>query len=94
MQFEWDETKRRLNLEKHKIDFEEATTIYDSFVYTFQDTRNEYGEPRFVSLGLLYGVEVAVVFTPRDGKRRIISVRRARMAEREKYHEERSQNEK
>ena len=89
MNFEWDETKRIGNLEKHKIDFAEAVTIYSDFVYTFQDRREDYGEERFVSLGLLYGVEIALVFTPRGHNRRIISVRRARSAERDKYYAER-----
>ena len=93
MQFEWDETKRLLNLEKHKIDFEDAATIYDGFVYTFPALRKDCSEERFVSIGLLCGIEIAIVFTPRGGKRRIISSRRARDAERRKYYEERNKNE-
>lgn len=36
--FEWDESKARINLEKHKISFEEASTIFaDPSLVTFVD---------------------------------------------------------
>jgi uncharacterized DUF497 family protein len=36
--FEWDETKARSNLEKHKLSFDEASTIFsDPFLITFAD---------------------------------------------------------
>jgi uncharacterized DUF497 family protein len=88
MEFEWDEKKRLSNIEKHKIDFIDAKTIYEGFVYTFQDTRMDYGEPRFVSIGLLSDILISVVFTPRANRRRIISARKSRSNERRKYYEE------
>jgi uncharacterized DUF497 family protein len=89
MEFEWDENKRLSNIEKHKIDFIDAITIFDGFVYTFQDTRKDYGEPRFVSIGLLSDILVSLVFTSRETKRRVISVRMSRPQERKKYYDER-----
>ena len=88
MLFEWDEAKRLKNIEKHKIDFTDAITIFRYFVYTVQDTRADYGEERYVSTGLLNDMEITVIYTPRGGKRRIISARRARVKERQIYHEE------
>ena len=93
MEFEWDEAKRQANFEKHRIDFEDAVTIYEDYVCTAADTRADYGEDRYVSIGLLAGVEIVIVYTPRGDGRRIISARRARVAERRKYHEERAKNE-
>lgn len=93
MEFEWDETKRQFNLEKHKIDFADAIAIYDDFVCTARDTRADYGEARYVSIGCLCGIEIVIIYTPRGDKRRVISARRARIAERRKYHEERAGNE-
>ena len=90
--FEWDEAKRKINSEKHKIDFADATEIFNEPFYTFQDTRENYGEDRYVSIGLLKGFEIAVVHTPRGNGQRIISVRRARIEERKKYYEEVSKN--
>ena len=88
MLFEWDDEKRQSNIEKHYIDFEEAIKIYDGFVITTVSEQAGLAEKRFLSIGLLRGLEIAVVFTLRDEKRRVISARRARKAERAKYHEE------
>jgi len=88
MLFEWDDEKRQSNIIKHHIDFEEAVTIYDGFVITITSEHQGLGEERFLSIGLLQGLEIVIVFTIRGEKRRIISARRARKAERTKYHEE------
>ena len=38
--------------------------------------RADYGEKRYVTIGLLEGIEIEVIHTPRGEKERIISVRR------------------
>jgi len=88
MLFGWDEEKRQVKIVKHHIDFEEAIKIYNDFVITAASGQQDLAEDRFLSIGLLRGLEIVVVFTPRGEKRRIISARRAREAERTKYHEE------
>lgn len=88
MPFEWDENKRLSNIEKHGIDFADAVKIFDAFAVTRQDTRADYGEERYVAVGLLDGREITVIYTPREDNRRIISARRARVEERKVYHEE------
>ena len=75
--FNWDEAKRRTNLAKHGIDFRDAPGIFDGPLVTVEDTRENYGEPRYVSLGLLQDVVVSVVYTERRGSIRIISIRKA-----------------
>lgn len=92
MAFEWDENKRLTNIEKHVIDFADAVTIFDGFTAVRQDTRADYGEERYLAVGLLESREITVVYTPREGKRRIISARRARVKEREIYYEEVEKN--
>ena len=87
MQFEWDEAKRQANIIKHKIDFADAVTIFYNDFYRYQDLRADYGEKRYVTIGLLHGVEIAVIHTPRNGKYRIISARRARVKERKLYYD-------
>lgn len=86
--FEWDEEKRQKNIEKHGIDFADAVRIYDGFTIKIRSTKVDYGEERFVTIGLLDGIEVAVINTPRNRRIRIISVRRARVKERILYYEE------
>jgi uncharacterized DUF497 family protein len=89
MEFEWDENKRYSNIEKHKIDFADAISIFEDIVYTVPDDRKDYRERRFISIGLMSGLEITVVYTVRSGIYRIISARRSHPKERGKYHEER-----
>ena len=75
--FTWDEKKRKLSLAKHGIDFRDAAAIFDGPLLTVEDTREDYGEPRYVVLGLLAGVVVSLAYTERGDRIRIISIRKA-----------------
>ncbi|MDR1650954.1 MAG: BrnT family toxin [Synergistaceae bacterium] len=88
MGFEWDDQKRIANIRKHHIDFNDAAAIYNGFVITSKTPQPNLTEERFLSIGLMRDIEIVVVFTKRGGNRRIISARRARKNEREKYYEE------
>ena len=56
--FEWDESKARSNFEKHKISFDEASTIFtDPLLITFVDDFHSDKEERFISLGLSEKIE-------------------------------------
>lgn len=83
--FEWDENKRKINLERHLIDFEDAASVFDSPYLRRRSDRAD--ETRFLAIGLLDGIEIAVVYTIRKEACRIISARRARQNERTAYHE-------
>lgn len=82
--FEWDEAKRQANLEEHGIDFEDAATIFARPYLRIRSDRNN--EVRFVAIGCIEDVEIAVVYTVRPEACRIISARRARTNERKEYH--------
>jgi uncharacterized DUF497 family protein len=93
--FEWDENKARANLEKHKISFDEARTIFvDPFLLTFVDEVHFDEEERFISIGLSENSRVLLaVHTEREEKNeiiviRIISCRKATSAERKRYEKE------
>jgi uncharacterized protein len=75
--FAWDETKRRANLKKHGIDFVDAEKIFRGATFTAEDTREDYGEQRFLTLGLLDDQVVSVTHTERGNDIRIISIRKA-----------------
>ncbi len=83
-EFEWDEAKRRKNIETHGIDFEDAATVFSRPYLRRRSDRN--GETRYVAIGFLKDVAIAVVYTVRAGVCRIISARRARTNERKEYH--------
>ncbi len=73
----WDEAKRRLNLRKHGIDFADADRIFRGVTFTAEDTREDYGEQRFLTLGLLEDQVVSVTHTEQGEEIRIISIRKA-----------------
>lgn len=85
--FEWDDEKAASNEAKHKISFTEATFVFDDLRKFIRDmTKPEYGEERFLVVGSLEdGRTVAVVYTMRGARYRIISVRRARDVEQRTY---------
>lgn len=82
--FEWDETKREKNLQKHGIAFEDAIFVFEGPVLVSSSPSG--GEERMIALGPLGGVFIAVIFTMRGEVRRIISARRARRGEIRKHH--------
>jgi uncharacterized protein len=85
VRFEWDEAKRRINIRKHSIDFIDVPSVFRGVTVTIEDTRFDYGETRFVTLGLLKGRVVVVVHTEQDDVIRIISVRKATKNEETNY---------
>ena len=85
MRFEWDEQKRLANLEKHGIDFADVSQVFEFDTYTKFDNRFDYGEIRFLSLGMLFGEVVAISHLETDEVIRIISVRKAEKYEQETY---------
>lgn len=84
-EFEWDEDKRRRNLRKHGIDFVGCEAVFEGNTLTVEDTRFDYDESRYVTVGLLNGRVVTVVHTETDLTIRIISIRKATRREQETY---------
>lgn len=77
MRYEWDEAKRRSNIQKHGIDFIGVERVFAGRTITILDDRFEYGESRFITVGLLSGRVVVVAHTEIHEVIRIISVRKA-----------------
>ena len=86
--FEWDEKKNQKNFRDHKICFEEVIAIFDHFMWTRIDDRNDHDELREISVGDIGNfVLVTVVHTDRNGRTRIISARKATGRERKAYYD-------
>ena len=84
--FEWDPEKRRLNLQKHGLDFADARLVLEGLTWTFEDVREGYGERREVAYGFLEHVIVTIAFTESDdGAIRIISMRKATRHEQRRF---------
>lgn len=86
MEFQWDERKNESNIEKHDIDFHDATLIFAAPMRVVLDTRYDYGEDRSIGYGLLDNRVVVVAFTePAEDVVRVISIRRALAHEQKQY---------
>jgi hypothetical protein len=86
MLYEWDEEKNRENLLKHGLDFTDAWEIFNAPMLIVLDDRQDYGEDRWIGMGLLRNRVVVVVYTERgEDTIRIISLRKALSHERKRY---------
>jgi uncharacterized protein len=86
MKFEWDDRKNDLNLANHELDFANAQQIFRLPLRLFPDDRQDYGEERWIGIGMLEGRTVVIVFTePDENTIRVISLRKAVSHERRIY---------
>lgn len=90
MNFEWDEAKAATNFRKHKVTFEEASTIFeDDLSLTGRDPDHSVGEQRFITFGLSAENRIlAVSHAERGDAIRIVSARPATRMERKMYEED------
>lgn len=91
MIFEWNPEKARINLAKHGVSFDEASTIFgDLLSRTFDDPKHSFEEQRFVVIGHSATGRLLFVSHTDDGKTvRIISAMEVTFAERKQYEERR-----
>jgi uncharacterized protein len=86
MNFEWDEGKNRINLRKHGFDFAWAEQMFHGPLLVRPDTREDYGEERWIGIGMIRDRLALVAFAePSPDTIRIISLRRADYEERKEY---------
>ena len=84
MEFEFDAEKSTANETKHGIDFDDAQALWDDPWLLEAPARTD-DEPRFMVIGRIAGRHWSAVCTRRGDRIRIISVRRARKEEIERY---------
>jgi uncharacterized DUF497 family protein len=88
MRYEWDEAKRQFNIQKHGIDFVGIEKAFAGATLTILDDRFDYGESRFITLGIISGRVVLIAHTETQEVIRIISVRKATKNEEANYFKE------
>jgi uncharacterized protein len=87
--FSWDETKALENHAKHGVSFEKATEVFrDPFAIEVEDDREDYGEQRFIIIGMVDDRLLCVAYVLHGETIGLISARGAEHHERRKYHEE------
>lgn len=84
VEFEFDPAKSAANLEKHGIDFVAAQALRDDALRVEVPVRT-VDEPRWLIVGRIAGKHWSAVVTYREGRVRLISVRRSRTEEVEIY---------
>ena len=88
IKFEWDKLKARQNLQKHQVDFTEASTVFvDTLSISIPDPDHSEDEERWVTIGLSNRQRLLVVVHTEEEMIRIISARTADRLERRKYEE-------
>jgi hypothetical protein len=85
-EFEWDAVKRRANIDKHRLDFEDIGPAFDDEnALHVPDRRFDYGEERVMMIPRCNSVILSIVYTMRGERTRIISARFANQRERAIY---------
>lgn len=89
MKFEWDDCKNEENIRKHGIDFADAVEMFSHPMLTYLDTRTNYGEDRWIGIGLLRNIVAVTVYLEWEDEEtiRIISARKATRHESKEYHQ-------
>jgi uncharacterized DUF497 family protein len=82
---EYDPAKREETLKNRGLDFEDAPKILGGTYLQMEDDRADYGETRWLVVGRLNQIMVALVWTQRGEARRIISMRKCNAREQKKY---------
>ncbi|MFO1360033.1 BrnT family toxin [Plasticicumulans sp.] len=77
MKIEFDPGKRDKPLVERGLDFARADEVFAGRHFTAEDAREDYSEPRYITVGKLDDRMVVMVWTPRGEARRIISLRKA-----------------
>ena len=90
--YEWDQEKEKINIIKHKIDFDTAIKVFDDADRLEKyDIAHSSVEDRYITIGLVNDIAVIlmVVYTMRgnDTIVRVISARQATKSERRMYYD-------
>jgi uncharacterized DUF497 family protein len=86
MIFEWDESKNRDNIRKHGFDLSDAEEMFRGLLLVRPDTREDYGDERWLGIGMIQGCLAFVAFAERSPDTiRIISLRKAGHEEQQEY---------
>lgn len=85
MRITFDPGKREMTLANRGLDMARAGEVFRGTTLTVEDDRQDYGEPRFITIGTLDGRMVVLVWTPRANAYRITSMRKANDREKALY---------
>lgn len=85
MAITYDPGKNEKNIAERGISFDRAAEFDWSGALIVEDTRKDYGEPRFQGIGFIEERLHMLVFTPRAGDTHVMSLRKADKREVKRY---------
>jgi uncharacterized protein len=85
MRIEYTEAKRQWTLSERGLDFANAGRVFDGAVFTQQDDRFEYPEPRFQTYGFLDERLIMFAWTPIPNGIHVISMRKCNDREKRRF---------
>jgi uncharacterized DUF497 family protein len=85
--YSFDPAKAASNKALHGVDFADARDFDWETALVVEDVRRDYGEKRYVALGMIGERVHVMVFSPRGGAVRLISLRKANKREVKRYDE-------
>jgi uncharacterized protein len=85
MRITFDPAKRDRTLRERGLDFTDAEEVFAGPTLDEEDKRTDYGETRMVTIGYWRARMMVVVWTPREGGRHVISMRKANEREQARY---------
>jgi uncharacterized DUF497 family protein len=88
MEYEWDDAKAAANLRKHGVAFATIEDFDWSNAFVVSDERFDYGEERWLAIGMIGSRLHSLTFAIRGDRIRVISLRVAEPKERRLYHEQ------
>jgi uncharacterized protein len=89
----FDPAKQAKTLAERGLDFNDAAAVFEQVVVESEDTRTDYGEKRYITVGMLNSRLVVMVWTPRFTANNtacchVISMRKANEREQKRYRAE------
>ena len=81
MDISFNPEKRAKTLAERGLDFADAGLVFAEEVTTVRDSRQDYGEDRYITAGYLHNRLVVMVWTVRGDTRRIVSMRHCHAGE-------------
>ncbi len=91
MDVAYDPKKNETNIAERGLSFETARDFEMAGALIVEDLRKEYPERRFQALGYIADRLHMLVFTPRNGKVHVISLRKANPREVKRYEQAKSE---
>jgi len=85
MKLEFNANKRAETLKHRGLDFADSVVVFAGPTLTVEDTRQDYGETRHITIGYLETRMVVLVWSQRGDAKRIISMRKANDREQQLY---------